>query len=83
MLTRVLLRLGIVTSTGMGIFGLSRIFQTFSRERLFPPWFGKVNKRTGTPIIATAFSTLVIGSFAFFSDFATLANLTSSAYRAR
>lgn len=64
---------GIISSTGAGVYGLSRIFQTFSRERLFPPWFGRVNGRTGTPLHATFFATITIASFAFFADFNTCA----------
>ena len=69
--------IGICTSTAIGLYGMARIFQVFARERLFPPWVGHVNARTGTPIYATALSTLIVMCFAFFSDFATLANLTS------
>ena len=65
--------IGICTSTATGLYGMSRIFQVFARERLFPPWLGRVHARTGTPIFATLFSTLIVMCFSFFSDFATSA----------
>ncbi|KAK9804704.1 hypothetical protein WJX72_000849 [[Myrmecia] bisecta] len=68
---------GIFTSTGIGIYGLSRVFTTFAREGMIPAFVAWVPKRTGTPFIATLAAGLACGLMAFFTSFATLANMTS------
>jgi APA family basic amino acid/polyamine antiporter len=69
--------IGIFTSTGIGIYGLSRIFQVFAREGMIPAGVGHVNSYTVTPILAVAIAGTVSGAMAFFTAFDTLANMTS------
>ena len=68
---------GIITSTGIGLYGMARVIQVFARERLLPPIVGAVSPRFGTPLYATMFSGAICGLFAFFSNFTVLANMTS------
>ena len=69
--------IGIFTSTGIGIYGLSRIFTVFAREGMVPAAVGHVNRHTITPILAVVLSGIVSGAMAFFTGFDTLANMTS------
>lgn len=69
--------IGIFTSTGIGIYGLSRIIQVFARESMIPSIIGQVHPYTRTPIIAIAISGAVSGCIAFFTGFSSLANMTS------
>lgn len=69
--------IGIFTATGIGIYGLSRIFTVFAREGMVPAAVGHVNSRTITPILAVLLSGIVSGAMAFFTGFDTLANMTS------
>ena len=52
---------GVFTSTGISVYGLSRVFQVFSREGVFPPIIGRVNGLTNTPVIAVLLSGLGCG----------------------
>ena len=69
--------IGIFTSTGIGIYGLSRIFTVFAREGMVPAAVGHVNNYTFTPILAVLLSGIVSGVMAFFTNFGTLTNMTS------
>ena len=53
---------GIFTSTGISVYGLSRIFQVFAREGVIPPFIGRVNGYSNTPILAIAISGITGGS---------------------
>ena len=53
--------IGVFTSTGITLFGLSRIFQVFAREGVVPPIFGRVNSYTNTPLLAVVLSGIVSG----------------------
>jgi APA family basic amino acid/polyamine antiporter len=68
---------GITTSTGISIYGLSRIFVMFARERIIPPFVGWVSPWTNTPMIATGFCGVAIACLSFFTSFPSLANMTS------
>eukprot|EP00271_Cylindrocystis_brebissonii_P010715 TRINITY_DN2701_c0_g2_i1.p1 TRINITY_DN2701_c0_g2~~TRINITY_DN2701_c0_g2_i1.p1 ORF type:complete len:630 (-),score=121.08 TRINITY_DN2701_c0_g2_i1:1105-2994(-) len=68
---------GIFTSTGITMFGLSRVFQVFAREGVMPAFVGHLNPYTYTPIIAIGAAALTVAGMAFFTAFNTLANMTS------
>lgn len=63
---------GVFTSTGITIFGLSRVFQVLAREGIFPPFVGRVNSYTNTPILAIVISGIISGKLTLFSVKATV-----------
>eukprot|EP00271_Cylindrocystis_brebissonii_P010712 TRINITY_DN2701_c0_g1_i1.p1 TRINITY_DN2701_c0_g1~~TRINITY_DN2701_c0_g1_i1.p1 ORF type:complete len:636 (-),score=121.80 TRINITY_DN2701_c0_g1_i1:945-2852(-) len=68
---------GIFASSGITVFGLSRVFQVFAREGVMPAFVGHLNPYTYTPAVAIAAAGLCCGLMAFFTAFETLANMTS------
>eukprot|EP00271_Cylindrocystis_brebissonii_P001042 TRINITY_DN11287_c0_g1_i1.p1 TRINITY_DN11287_c0_g1~~TRINITY_DN11287_c0_g1_i1.p1 ORF type:complete len:626 (-),score=72.79 TRINITY_DN11287_c0_g1_i1:1413-3290(-) len=68
---------GIFTTTGCNVYGLSRVFQVYAREAVIPPVFGYVHPSTATPIVAVVCAGIVGSCMGFFSSFDTLANMTS------
>eukprot|EP00850_Spirogloea_muscicola_P000439 SM000002S05519 [mRNA] locus=s2:342643:351603:- [translate_table: standard] len=69
--------IGIFTSSGVGLYGLSRVFQVFGREALFPKFFGRVNSWSHTPVYSIILAGAICGVISFFTAFNTLANMTS------
>jgi amino acid transporter/mannitol/fructose-specific phosphotransferase system IIA component (Ntr-type) len=55
--------LAFITTANAGIMSAARYPLALSRDKLLPPFFGKINKRFNTPVIAT----LITGLFIFLS----------------
>jgi amino acid transporter len=55
----------------------SRVLYGMSSRRLLPQIVGRVNKRTQTPLVATALATIVVLILAIYGSLATLAEATS------
>ena len=55
----------------------SRVLYGMSSRRLLPQTVGRVNKRTQTPLVATALATIVVLILAIYGSLATLAEATS------
>lgn len=67
--------IGVFTSSGIALYGLSRVFQVFAREGILPPVVGRINGFTNTPIIAVAIATIACGMFIFLFLFSRLGRL--------
>ncbi|RDX62125.1 Cationic amino acid transporter 1, partial [Mucuna pruriens] len=61
----------------VGAVGQARYLTHISRTHLLPPWFAKVNEKTGTPINATVVMLVATAVVAFFTSLDVLANLLS------
>ncbi|XP_047952382.1 cationic amino acid transporter 1, partial [Salvia hispanica] len=59
--------------------GQARYLTHIARTHMMPPWFAKVDPKTGTPIIATVAMLAATAVIAFFTDLEVLANLLSIA----
>ncbi|KAG6407147.1 hypothetical protein SASPL_130131 [Salvia splendens] len=59
--------------------GQARYLTHIARTHMMPPWFAKVDPKTGTPIIATVAMLASTAVIAFFTDLEVLANLLSIA----
>ncbi|KAK9733488.1 hypothetical protein RND81_04G070900 [Saponaria officinalis] len=68
---------GMTTVLLVGALGQARYTTHIARAHMIPPWFALVHPKTGTPIYATLFTTILSGSFAFFSSLDTLSSLLS------
>lgn len=55
----------------------ARVLYGASTNRWLPPWFGRINARTQTPVVATVIVTLAVLVFALWLPLGTLARLTS------
>ena len=56
----------------------SRILMSLSRDGMLPAWLGGIHPRTGTPLAATLFVTVVVGALAAALPMARLAAATAS-----
>lgn len=78
-------RLGVLCGAMMGMissilvfqFGQARVWFSMSRDRLFPPWFGKVHPRFRTPATATWIAGLLVAIPSGLLDIGTLADLSN------
>eukprot|EP00249_Psilotum_nudum_P021307 c28061_g3_i1 orf=413-2248(+) len=61
----------------VGNVGQARYLTHIARTHLIPPWFALVDRKTGTPINATAFMVIATAVIAFFTNLPILANLLS------
>lgn len=68
---------GILTSTMIGMLGVSRIICCVAREALLPPVLALVHPKFGTPWVATLLQGVATAVIALFTDFADLANMVS------
>ncbi|XP_028393869.1 high affinity cationic amino acid transporter 1-like [Dendronephthya gigantea] len=68
---------GISSSALDGLFPIPRIIYAMASDRLIFSFLGKVNKRTGTPIIACVISGLFPAFLAMFLDLVALAEMLS------
>ncbi|XP_057763894.1 cationic amino acid transporter 1 [Salvia miltiorrhiza] len=59
--------------------GQARYLTHIARTHMMPPWFARVDPKTGTPIIATIVMLAATAVIAFFTDLGVLANLLSIA----
>lgn len=59
--------------------GQARYLTHIARTHMMPPWFAKVDPKTGTPIIATIVMLAATAVIALFTDLGVLANLLSIA----
>ncbi|CAM6034484.1 unnamed protein product, partial [Sphagnum compactum] len=68
---------GITTVLLVSAVGQARYLTHIARSHLIPPWFGIVNKRTKTPVHATATMVTASAILAFFTALDILGNLLS------
>ncbi len=68
---------GITTVLLVGTVGQARYLTHIARSHLIPPWFGIVNKRTQTPVNATAIMVTGSAIVAFFTELDILGSLLS------
>ncbi|XP_050225318.1 cationic amino acid transporter 1-like [Mercurialis annua] len=68
---------GMTTVLLTNVLGQSRYFTHIGRTHMAPPILASVNKRTGTPVIATVCMTVANCIVAFFTSLDVLANLLS------
>lgn len=68
---------GIVTTTLIGTYGVSRIVTAVARDHLLPPFLARVHPRLRTPVITLAAVGIVQAVIALFTDFAELADMVS------
>eukprot|EP00877_Chromochloris_zofingiensis_P004698 jgi/Chrzof1/14229/Cz08g30110.t1 len=68
---------GIITTTLVGMYGVSRIVTTVARDHLLPPLMARVHPKMRTPWIAILAQGIPSALLALFSDFADLADMVS------
>lgn len=68
---------GLTTVMLVLYYGLTRVFFAMSRDGLLPPFFGKVNSTTHTPVRVIVLCGLVIAAIAGFVPLGDLAELTN------
>ncbi|XP_057971522.1 cationic amino acid transporter 5-like [Malania oleifera] len=68
---------GMTTVLLVGALGQARYITHIARAHMIPPWFALVHPKTGTPINATLFITILSACIAFFSSLDVLASLLS------
>ncbi|XP_073300245.1 cationic amino acid transporter 1-like [Primulina huaijiensis] len=61
----------------VGAVGQARYLTHIARTHMMPPWFAKVDERTGTPINATVVMLAATAAIAFFTDLGILSELLS------
>ncbi|KAL6546323.1 catalase A [Orobanche minor] len=61
----------------VGAVGQARYLTHIARTHMMPPWFAKVDPKTGTPAIATIAMLSATAVIAFFTDLGVLADLLS------
>jgi basic amino acid/polyamine antiporter, APA family len=69
--------MGMISSILVFQLGQARVWFAMSRDRLFPPWFGKVHPRYRTPAIATWIAGFVVAIPSGLLDIGTLADLSN------
>jgi len=69
--------MGIITTTMVGQYGVSRIITGVSRDHLLPPFMALVSGRFATPWVALLLQGLVSALIGLFTDFADLAEMVS------
>ncbi|KAI4303673.1 hypothetical protein MLD38_039273 [Melastoma candidum] len=68
---------GMTTVLLVGAVGQARYLTHIARTHMMPPWFAKVDERTGTPVNATVVMLAATAIIAFFTKLDILANLLS------
>ncbi|KAF8028293.1 hypothetical protein BT93_E1027 [Corymbia citriodora subsp. variegata] len=68
---------GMTTALLTGAVGLARYVTHIARTHMMPPWFAKVNEKTGTPVNATIVMLSATAVIAFFTKMDILADLLS------
>ncbi|XP_048141060.1 cationic amino acid transporter 1-like isoform X1 [Rhodamnia argentea] len=68
---------GMTTALLTGAVGLARYVTHIARTHMMPPWFAKVNEKTGTPVNATIVMLSATAVIAFFTKLNILADLLS------
>ncbi|KAI8568440.1 hypothetical protein RHMOL_Rhmol02G0199400 [Rhododendron molle] len=61
----------------VGAVGQARYLTHIARTHMMPPWFAKVNAKTGTPVHATVTMMAATAVIGFFTDLSILSNLLS------
>jgi APA family basic amino acid/polyamine antiporter len=69
--------MGMISSILVFQLGQARVWFAMSRDRLFPPWFGKVHPRFRTPAVATWVAGFVVAIPSGLLDIGTLADLAN------
>ncbi len=69
--------IGLTTVMMILMLGQSRVFFAMSRDRLLPDVFAKVNPRTGTPLVTTVVTGIVVAVIAAFVPLTELAKLVN------
>ncbi|XP_010051968.2 cationic amino acid transporter 1 [Eucalyptus grandis] len=68
---------GMTTVLLVGAVGQARYLTHIARTHMMPPWFAKVNEKTGTPVNATVTMLAATAVIAFFTKLNILSNLLS------
>ncbi|KAI6690246.1 hypothetical protein NL676_027074 [Syzygium grande] len=68
---------GMTTSLLVGALGQARYMTQIARAHIIPPWFALVHPKTGTPINATLFITVLGSAVALFSSLDVLSSVFS------
>jgi APA family basic amino acid/polyamine antiporter len=68
---------GLTTVMMILMIGQSRVFFAMSRDRLLPPQFAKVSPRTGTPVLVSVLTGVIIAVIAALVPLGTLAELVN------
>lgn len=68
---------GMTTSLLVGSMGQARYTTQIARAHMIPPWFALIHPKTGTPIYATLFVTVMSCIIAFFSSLDVLSSVLS------
>ncbi|XP_056175643.1 cationic amino acid transporter 1-like [Syzygium oleosum] len=68
---------GMTTVLLVGAVGQARYLTHIARTHMMPPWFAKVNEKTGTPVNATVVMLSATAVIAFFTKLDILSNLLS------
>ncbi|XP_030512438.2 cationic amino acid transporter 1-like isoform X2 [Rhodamnia argentea] len=68
---------GMTTVLLVGAVGQARYLTHIARTHMMPPWFAKVNEKTGTPVNATVVMLAATAVIAFFTKLDILSNLLS------
>jgi len=68
---------GLTTVILVMYYGLTRVFLAMSRDKLLPPFFASVNKRTQTPVRIILWSGLLMATFSAFVPMHELAELVN------
>jgi APA family basic amino acid/polyamine antiporter len=68
---------GMISSILVFQLGQARVWFAMSRDRLFPPWFGKVHPRYRTPAVATWVAGFLVAIPSGLLDIGTLADLAN------
>jgi amino acid permease len=71
--------LGTVTGVLVGIMGVARLMCCLCRSHIGMPVFGRVNAKRGTPMWATALTSLFVAPFALLTDLPALIDMCSAA----
>ena len=69
--------MGMISSILVFQLGQARVWFAMSRDRLFPPWFGKVHPRYRTPAVATWVAGFLVAIPSGLLDIGTLADLSN------
>lgn len=69
--------MGIITTTLVGMYGVSRIITTVARDHLLPPYLARVHPRLQTPYIAIIIQGVTTALIALFTDFASILDMVS------
>jgi APA family basic amino acid/polyamine antiporter len=69
--------LGMISSILVFQLGQARVWFAMSRDRLFPPWFGRIHPRFRTPSTATWIAGIVVAIPSGLLDIGTLADLSN------